>query len=130
MNIANRVTGLQHIGLPTKDLKKSIEFYESLGFENIYETKIANTPESVAFMKLKNLVMEVYESKETAGKDGAIEHIALDVTDIEGVFEEIRAGGYHMLDGEIQFLPFWEHGVKYFRITGPNGEMIEFNQRL
>lgn len=130
MYIADKITGLQHIGLPTKDLKKSIAFYESLGFENIYETRIADTPESVAFMKLKNLVMEVYESKDTAGKDGAIEHIALDVTDIEGVFEEIRAGGFVLLDEEIQFLPFWEHGVKYFRITGPNGEIIEFNQRL
>lgn len=28
----NYVTGLQHIGIPTNDIKKSLEFYEKLGF--------------------------------------------------------------------------------------------------
>ena len=35
----NYVTGLQHIGIPTNDIKKSLEFYEKLGFENIYQVK-------------------------------------------------------------------------------------------
>ena len=26
------VTGLQHLGLPTKDLENTIQFYEKLGF--------------------------------------------------------------------------------------------------
>ena len=32
MNTAN-LTGIQHIGLPTKDLEATIRFYESLGFQ-------------------------------------------------------------------------------------------------
>ena len=35
----NYVTGLQHMGIPTNDIKKSLEFYEKLGFENIYQVK-------------------------------------------------------------------------------------------
>ena len=27
-------------------------------------------------------------------------------------------------------LPFWERGVKYFTILGPNHEKLEFNQRF
>ena len=27
-------------------------------------------------------------------------------------------------------LPFWENGVKYFTILGPNREKLEFNQYL
>lgn len=36
----NYVTGLQHIGIPTNDIKKSLEFYEKLGFENIYDAQV------------------------------------------------------------------------------------------
>jgi lactoylglutathione lyase len=27
-------------------------------------------------------------------------------------------------------LPFWKNGCKYFNITGPDGERLEFNQIL
>ena len=30
----------------------------------------------------------------------------------------------------IHFLPFWENGVKFFTIEGPNKEKIEFSQYL
>ena len=38
--------------------------------------------------------------------------------------------GYTMLDKEVQFLPFWEKGVRFFTILGPNGEKVEFSQML
>ena len=63
-------------------------------------------------------------------KSGAIDHIALDVVDIDTAFEIAQAGKYNLLDDSIQFLPFWENGVKFFTILGPNGEKVEFNQRL
>ena len=31
--IAARITGIQHIGLPTNDIEATIKFYETLGFE-------------------------------------------------------------------------------------------------
>ena len=36
------IVGVAHIGLPTNDLKKTIEFYKSLGFEVILETYTIN----------------------------------------------------------------------------------------
>ena len=30
----------------------------------------------------------------------------------------------------VHFLPFWENGVKFFTIEGPNKEMVEFSQYL
>ena len=30
----------------------------------------------------------------------------------------------------VHFLPFWENGVKFFTIEGPNKEKIEFSQYL
>lgn len=61
---------------------------------------------------------------------GALDHIALNVTDIEKVFRMVKEQGFTMLDTEIQFLPFWERGVKFFTILGPNKEKIEFSQYL
>ena len=81
-------------------------------------------------MQQKGLVIEMYEQKKTAGIPGAVEHLALGVKDIEKTFELAKAQGWKVLDNAIQFLPFWEHGVKFFTIVGPNGEKIEFSQML
>ena len=93
-------------------------------------TKDPANEKKVAFLRLKNLTIETYESDAPAGKPGAIDHVALDVTDIEETFRIVQAGGYELLDQSIQFLPFWEKGVRFFTILGPNGEKIEFSQML
>ena len=55
---------------------------------------------------------------------------ALDVDDIESAWEEVRMAGLAPLEDAIQFLPFWENGVRFFNLLGPNGETVEFSQRL
>lgn len=115
-------TGLQHIGIPTNCLDASINFYLQLGFE------ISFRRDNVVFMKLHKLLMELYESEEISRKAGAINHIALNVKDIEAVFRHIKSIGITMLDDKINRLPFFEKGVKFFSVEGPNGERIEFNQ--
>ena len=124
--IADYITGLQHIGIPTKDFEGTVNFYKGLGFETIMQTK--NGSDDVAFLKFDNLVIETYTG-DAAGTTGAIAHIALDVTDVDAVFKEAKAAGHKMLDNEVNFLKFWD-GVKYFTIEGVNGERVEFNQKL
>jgi lactoylglutathione lyase len=125
----NNITGIQHIGIPTKDMQKTLDFYNGLGFETVFETLNPASNEKVAFLRLKNLVIETYESA-ASGKPGAIDHVCLDVLNIENVFSELRSGEYNLLDDEIQFLPFWENGVRFVTIDGPNTEKIEFCQKL
>lgn len=124
--IKQYITGLQHIGIPTKDFKGTLDFYEDLGFEKIMQTK--NGSDDVAFLKFGNLVIETYTG-EAVGTTGAIAHIALDVTDVDAAFKEAGQRGYKMLDKEINFLKFWD-GVRFFTIEGVNGERVEFNQKL
>jgi catechol 2,3-dioxygenase-like lactoylglutathione lyase family enzyme len=124
------VTGIQHIGIPTNDIEKTIAFYCGLGFEVALRTINQSANEQVAFLRLKNLTIETYENHCASNKAGAIDHIALDVSDVEAVFQVVKAGGYSLLDKEIQFLPFWRNGVKFFTIQGPNAEKIEFSQML
>lgn len=130
MKVSAYVSGIQHIGIPTNDIEKTVSFYESLGFETALRTTNEAAGEKVAFLHLKNIMIETYETGCAAGKPGAIDHIALDVSDIDAAFRAIRSGGYSMLDHEVQFLPFWENGVKFFTILGPNSEKIEFSQML
>jgi len=130
VKISQIVTKIQHIGIPTNDIEKTITFYESLGFENVYTTVNEKANEKVAFLRLENMLLEIYQNGHAVNKSGAIDHIALDVVDINAAFEIAQVDGYDLLDDSIQFLPFWENGVKFFTILGPNGEKVEFNQRL
>ena len=35
-----KITGIQHVGIPTNDIGKSMQFYRSLGFEPVWQTEI------------------------------------------------------------------------------------------
>ncbi len=73
--------------------------------------------------------METYENKEAALCDGAVDHIAFDVVDIEEAYKFITGLQIKILT-EITFLPFWEKGVKFFIAQGPNLERLEFAQHI
>lgn len=128
IHMKDYATGIQHIGIPTKDMEASKQFYEKLGFEIAYET--LNDGNQVKFFKMGNLIMEVYESDDVAMKVGSVDHVAIDVKDIEQTYKEICDLGLNNLQDEIHFLPFWDNGVKFFTIKGPNEEKIEFGKFL
>ena len=124
MDLKNYSTGVQHIGIPTNDIDKTVEFYHKLGFETAFETVNEEANEKVVFLKMGTLVVETYENH------AAIDHVALDVRDIEEIFHYINEAGLNSTQDTIHFLPFWEHGVKFFTIEGPNKEKVEFSQYL
>jgi catechol 2,3-dioxygenase-like lactoylglutathione lyase family enzyme len=128
--IKDYTTGLQHIGIPTNSMDKTIEFYKSLGFEIICSTVIEEGTVKAAFLKLNNIIIEAYENKNARMVAGAIDHIAINVVDINTVFKYMKNQNYELLDDEIQELPFFDNGVLFFTIVGPNAEKIEFNQIL
>ena len=115
MNIKDFTTGVQHIGIPTNNIEETINFYLTLGFTT--DLRTINGTEEVAFLQLHNLMIETYQNRQAAMAYGAIDHIAIDVKN-------------KMLDTKVNGLPFWENGVKFFTIEGPNKEKIEFCERL
>lgn len=121
--------GIGHVGIPTGDLEKTKEFYAKLGFSPIYDAYLEEKDQHVSFLKLGNLVIEAYEDT-AAQRDGAIDHIALACSDIENAYEEARRMNLILLTDGIQKLPFWENGIGYFIIQGPNRERIEFCQQF
>ncbi len=131
MKLMDFVTGIQHIGIPTNDIEGTKAFYTGLGFELVYETVNENGNVPVAFLKAGDILIETYENKQAAMARGAIDHIALNVPDIEPVYALAKERGYRFLESDdIVFLPFWEKGIRYFLIDGPNREVIEFLQKL
>lgn len=130
MELKKLMNGIQHIGIPTNDIEATISFYEKLGFEVALRTVNEEADEKVAFLKLNTLVIETYENKAAKMEAGAIDHVAIDVTDVQKVYELIEEVGLNTTQDEIHFLPFWENGVKFFTIEGPNKEKVEFSQYL
>ena len=126
MAATNYVTGYQHVGIPTNDMEATIAFYTALGFQIKYETENNGR---VVFFEHGEILIETYEKGgQATGKRGAIDHIALAVNDIEKTMEEVKKTGYPIVEGP-EFLPFWENGVRYICVQGPNTEIVEFLQK-
>lgn len=124
------IIGLEHIGIPCSDIESTVAFYNSLGFQTVMRTRNEATDEKVAFLRLGNVTIETYEVSQISGRPGSINHIALSVKDVDNLYAEVKRSGYALIGEEIESLPFWENGVKFFKIVGPNSEIIEFSQIL
>lgn len=81
------IVGVAHVGLPTNDLQKTVEFYKSLGFEVIMQTYNEKQGKSGIFTD-KNYCIETFENGQAAMSDGAYQHVALDVEDIESMYQK------------------------------------------
>ncbi len=133
-----QLTHIQHIGIPVTNLTTSEAFYERLGFKNVMSSAFEYNGGKgfVAMMKLNSMIIELYQMPEAElseikkRSNGHIDHLAFDVTDIDKTFIEIKEAGFNILEEQPVFLAFWEKGCKYFNITGPDGERLEFNQIL
>lgn len=124
MALDNYFTGIQHVAIPAGNLDETKAFYEKLGFELAGEFMYNDA--RCAFMKYGNLMIETWEGDKIADVDGAINHISLNTTDANAALKEAKAMGLNLIDTEIQTRPFWEKGIRFFNIYGPNHEKIEF----
>lgn len=122
------VTGLGHIGIPTNDMKESVAFYEKLGFKNVHQAQ--NGDVQVVFLQYESCMLELYENGKAVGKNGAVDHFALDTKNADVLYNKMKEEGYTMLTPGVVKLPFWEKGIQYFIIEGPNKERIEFCEIL
>jgi lactoylglutathione lyase len=137
--LKRNLLGMQHLGLPVMDLERSLAFYSEFGFVTTLRADLPGQPDPirVAMLEKDGLTIELYqlpnsEREAIASRhDGHIDHIALDVLDIDGALAELVAAGFEILENDAPvFLPFWSKGVRFFTVRGPDGEKVEFNQRM
>jgi catechol 2,3-dioxygenase-like lactoylglutathione lyase family enzyme len=129
--------GWSHLGIPVSDLARTQAFYRRFGFQDVMRADIPEESIQVCMMEHHGFVVEFYQlppgealAEIRARRDGHIDHIALDVIDVDRAFEEVRAAGIEPLEEAPVFLPFWDKGAKYFNVRGPDGEKLEFDERI
>lgn len=128
------INHLQHIGMPITNIETSIAFYERLGFKNVMQSTFIHEGEQgkVCMMQRDVIIIELYQMPEPElsnvkqRKDGRIDHIAFDVDDIDATFALLKHEGFVVIEDAPVFLNFWTKGCKYFNISGPDGERLEF----
>lgn len=132
------IGGWAHIGIPVRDIETSRRFYGEFGFSEAMRAEIPTPDGAVraSIMERNGAWFEFYQpigaelDEVAARKHGPIDHMALDVTNIDSAWQELTGAGLRVIENQPVFLPFWEHGVRYFTILGPDNEKVEFNERL
>jgi lactoylglutathione lyase len=132
------INGIQHIGIPVTNIINSQIFYERLGFTNVMQATFdeKGEPGTCVMMQRGSMIMELYQLPDSGlpeirnRKNGHIDHVAFDVPDIDAAYTALKQAGFNIIEPKPVFLQFWINGCKYFNITGPDGERLEFNQVL
>jgi catechol 2,3-dioxygenase-like lactoylglutathione lyase family enzyme len=132
------INHLQHIGIPVSNLSNSEAFYQKLGFSVVMTGVFDSMGEQgkVAMLQRGKMIIELYQlpssqiHKIKARLDGHIDHIAFDVDDVDTALRQLTEDGFNILEPAPVFLSFWTKGCRYFNITGPDGERLEFNEIL
>ena len=127
MNLKEQMNGIQHIGIPTDKYSETLDFYKSLGFEDINQEEVQG--KKVAFLRIHNVMLEVYECENPEKRTGSIEHLALSVEKVDRLYREMLSE-YKVLSPEVESLPYWKNGIRFFKVEGPNREVIEFCEIL
>ena len=130
MSIAEHVTGLQHLGLPTAALDETAAFYESLGFVRAHSTVNPGTGERVCFLTCGGLCIETYECAAPARRPEPSTTWPWTWTTLSPPGRKCGWPAWPRWKMPFSSSPFWENGVRFFNLLGPNGETVEFSQRL
>ena len=140
MLLQDNLQGIQHLAFFVTDLERSKSFYEQFGFKEKLGAEIPMEPEPVklSFIEFSGLTLELVElpgddmRKQVGSReDGNVDHVALNVKDIDKAYAELTEAGFKALEEDAPvFLPLWENGTKYFTVRGPDGEKVEFSQIL
>lgn len=125
------ITGLAHIGLFVVNMEETVAFYtEKLGMKLGYSKIIDDNGKivKIQFIHLNSFVLECIEVPEEEIADrGRIEHLAIDVTNIEETKLELETKGI-VFNGDIVIDE--DMGCKYIIFKGPNQEGLEINQKI
>ncbi|WP_243426509.1 VOC family protein [Caldicoprobacter guelmensis] len=131
------IEGLYHIGVYTKNIERSMEFYiEILGFDKEWQG-IVNHPTMgkipVAVVKKGNCIIELVQpsdAKLVSQQAGPVQHVALRVSDIDKVVKLLKSKGVNFTPDYIEEIPTFWNGIRHTFIYGPSGERIELVEEL
>ncbi len=126
------ITRINHIGLRVKDLEKSRQFYEKLGFEFLVgpvgpePVAIMEHPSGVNINFILNSTDEIPSNilMDIPDKHTGYTHIALEVTDLDSVQEFLQQNKISITEGPITT----PDGALLIFIRDPDENVIEFHK--
>jgi lactoylglutathione lyase len=121
------INNIAHIGYQVSDLTRSLAFYEPLGFkrQRRFSKPSPQGTIEVAFIEVAGTLLELYQLPEGVPFDAprcGIDHLALEVSDLDAVQRQLAALGYPLDEGPIE-----EKQVRFLLIRGPDGGRLEFD---
>lgn len=121
---------LDHVGVMTKDIDKSISFYVNICGMTLKQ-KVSQNDETkiLAFLGFQHgpeTELELIENSNEFPIEGKVNHIAISVDNIEESFKTCQVKNASFIEEKITTLT---NGYKYFFINGPENEKVEFFQR-
>ncbi len=141
------IRGLSHAAISTGDLERALAFYVGLlGFQKVDEfgwpegtdaadqlTGLNNSAARCAVLKCGPVMMEIFEFTSPDAKeadparplhDRGIAHLGLDVVDIDGEYQRLKAAGVPFINE-----PMWAgEGVRAAYGRDPDGNIIELQE--
>lgn len=148
MTMTVSLKSLHHVGVPVRDLQRSLAWYRDLfdlepdfveetsGPDLDAAVQIPGARLSYAFLTLSNTVLELLQYHEPVGEDFALRncdigavHVAFEVDDIQRAYDELSARGanFSAPPNLIEDGPMTGHHFAYFR--DPDGVQLELFQR-
>lgn len=122
--------GLAHIAVLTKDLERTVAFYETLGGTCTARDSVQKPTgvNQLAMIDMGGFWLEIVQPGNgiVSAEGGAIPHFAIEVENLEECAAELKAMGMDtFLTDAPAVLPNLFGGLKNWFFTGINGEQIE-----
>lgn len=128
----SNVTGMAHVCIYVKDIARSCRLYlDILGFVPD-EEQVTDTMRLLLLKKGGSAIELIQHTpaREPKHAAGPIDHIALNVQDMDALIGKLRAAGYAFDSDEPIEVPDCFGGIKIIFFTGLDGERIELIQSL
>jgi lactoylglutathione lyase len=116
------VRGLHHTGIYVSNLERSVAFYQDVfGLE--VADRLSFGGEKIAFLRVGSSRLELIETDAPVRQTGVVDHIALEIADLDSLVQRLREHGVRLLDQTPIAVP--ELDARILFCLGPDAERIE-----